>query len=162
MTAYITSHAVQQSDQALETAIAFIQARQASEVSYGRSGRSAGCIVTHPKFRERWLKVMWAPAGAMSRLMWDGEVLAIDLQGVSKPRIFGYFDWEAIGICYRAIMMSVARGVISDGPWLRSSPILESDWWDRLADAIAKIQAKRTDRIYVADDEIVLRLKERF
>jgi hypothetical protein len=159
---YTTSYAIKQSDQALATALAFIQARQAGDISYGRNGRSASCIVTHPSFRERWLKVKWTPAGEIFRFFWDGELLSIALDGVNKPRVFGYFDWEAIGVCYRAIMMSVSRGLISAMPYPESLPILEPDWWDQLSKAIATIQAKQTDRIYVTDEGMARRLRERF
>jgi hypothetical protein len=37
----------------------------------------------------------------MIRFAWDGQVLSIGLDGVSRPRIFGFFD-------YGAIMISVA------------------------------------------------------
>src|SRR5712691_11530392 len=113
--ARVTPYVIKQTDEALETAMGFLQARQAGEISYGRHGRSAGCVIGHASFRERWLQVKWSAATDMIDfpLHWDGELLSIGLDRVSKPRIFGFFDWEAIGIYYRATMMSVARGVIS-------------------------------------------------
>ncbi len=157
-----TPYIVKQTDRALETAITFIQARQASEISYGRNGRSAGCVVTHPTFQERWLKVKWWAAGEMIRLAWDGELLAIDLHGVSKPRIYGFFDWEAIGICYRATMMSVAPAFVSKSRLLDHAPVLESQWWKQLENAITTIQAKQTDRTYIEYGRFARILKERF
>src|SRR6266568_7690118 len=118
----VTPFVIRQTDQALEKAIAFTQAKRAGEISYGRHGRSAGCIVTHPSFRERWLKVKWWAAGEMIRFAWDGEVLAVGLEGVSKPRLFGFFDWEAIGVFYRAMMMSVAPGFFVKGRVLDHEP----------------------------------------
>jgi Phosphotransferase enzyme family len=157
-----TPYVIKQTDQALERALAFIQAQQAGEISYGRGGRSAGCIATHSTFQERWLQVKWCPAVEMNRFVWDGELLSVGLQGVSKPRIFGYFDWEAIGLYYRATMMSVAHGLISKARIPDSAPVLEPQWWDRLKNAIGKIQAKQTDRIYVEHDQVAHRLSERF
>lgn len=158
----VTPYVIKQTDRALETAIAFIQARRAGEISYGRNGRSAGCIVTHPSFHERWLKVKWWAAGEMIRFAWDGELLAIDLQGVSKPRIFGFFDWEAIGIYYRAMMMSVAPGFFSKGRLLDHEPVLAPQWWEQLRTAVATIQAKQTDRTYISESRVARRLSERF
>jgi len=160
--ARITPYIVEQTDRALETAIGFIQARRVGEIAYGRNGRSAGCVVTHFSFRERWLKVKWSPAGEVIPFLWDGDLLSIGLDGVSKPRIFGYFDWEAIGVHYRAIMMSVARGSISKQPYPESLPVLEPTWWDQLSNAIATIQAKQTDRIHVTDEGMERRLREHF
>src|SRR5260370_10552787 len=150
---------MEQTDRALETAIAFLQARQAGEVLYGRGGRSAGCVIKQPSLRERWLKVKWSAAGEMIPLLWDGELLAIGLEGVSKPRIFGFFDWEAIGIRYRATTMSVARGVISQRFYLHSTPPLAAGWWDQLVQALATIAAKQTDRIHVSEEGMERRLR---
>jgi hypothetical protein len=157
-----TPYAAQQSDQALKTAIAFLQARQAGEISYGRNGRSAGCVITHPSFRQRWLKAKWWPAGELQRFLWDGELLSIGFEEIKKPRLFGYFDWEALGICYRAIMMSVAPPLVSKMPYPEREPVLEPQWWDQLKNAIAAIQAKQTDRIHITEEGMARRLSERF
>ncbi len=157
-----TPYVVKQTDRALETAIAFIQARRAGEISYGRNGRSAGCIVTHPSFRERWLKVKWWAAGEMIRFAWDGELLAIGLDGVNKPRLFGFFDWEAIGIYHRAMMMSVAPGFFSKGRLLDHEPVLAPQWWEQLGNALATVQAKQTDRTYISEERVARKLSERF
>jgi hypothetical protein len=153
-------YSVEQADQALKSAISFIHGQQAGDVSYG--AKSAGCIVTHSSFKERWLRVKWGLTGQLSRFLWDGEVLSIGVEGVSKPRIFGHFDWEAIGICYRAIMMSVARGMISKQHHLDHAPVLEPLWWEKLADAIAKVQAKQTDRVYITYERMAQQLGARF
>jgi len=150
----------EQADLAIKTAIDFIQGQQVGDISYG--AKSGGCIVTHSRFRERWLKVKWVLAGERSRFLWDGELLSIGLEGVSKPRIFGHFDWDVIGICYRAIIMSVARGIISKPHHLEHTPALEPRWWEQLAEAIAKIQVKQTDRVYITEDRIAKQLSERF
>ena len=70
--ARVTPFVIRQTDAALEKAISFVQAERMGEVSYGRNGRSAGCIVTHPSFRERWLKVKWWAAAEMIRFAWTG------------------------------------------------------------------------------------------
>ena len=159
---HVTPYVIRQTDQALEKAIAFIQAKRAGEISYGRHGRSAGCIVTHPSFRERWLKVKWWAAGEMIRFAWDGEVLAVGLEGVSKPRLFGFFDWEAIGVFYRAMMMSVAPGFFVKGRVLDHEPVLPPQWWEQLENAVAAIRARQTDRTYISEERVARKLHERF
>jgi len=153
-------YSIEQADQAIKVAIAFIQGQQASDIYYGT--KSGGCIVTHSSFQERWLKVKWALAGQLNRFLWDGELLSIGLEGVSKPRIFGHFDWEAIGICYRAVMMSVVPRVISEEHHLDRTPVLEPRWWEQLVDAVVKIQTKQTDRVFLTEDRLAQRLNERF
>lgn len=147
-------------DRALKVAIALLQARQAGEPRYGRQARSVGCVVTSSGFSQRWLKVKWAPAGEVDRLMWDGELLSICFEDVSKPRIFAHFDWEANGDCYRALAMAVARGIVSETPRLDRMPVLEPRWWDRLEHALASIQARPTDRTRFDDAVIGRRLRE--
>jgi hypothetical protein len=149
-------------DQALKVAIARLQGRQAGETRYGRQARSVGCIVTSPGFPERWLKVKWAPADEIDRLMWDGELLSTCLEDVSKPRIFAHFDWEANGDGYRALVMAVARGIVSETPRLDRMPVLEPRWWDQLEHALANIQARPTDRTRFDDAEIGRRLRQQF
>src|SRR5262249_16205651 len=159
---HVTPYAIHQTDRALETAIAFLHARQASEISYGRRGRQGGCVITHPSFKERWLKVKWWVAGKMVRFIWDGELLSIGLDGVSRPRIFGFFDWEAIGVYYRAIMMSVASGFLSKQRSLEQELVVEPRWWDELKNAVETVQAKQTDRIFIRPERVARLLKESF
>ena len=137
----VTPYAIHQADRALETAIGFLHARQAGEISYGRRGRQGGCIITHPSFEERWLKVKWWVAGKIVRFIWDGELLSISFDDVSRPRIFGFFDWEAIGVYYRAIMMSVASGFLSKQRSLEQEVVVEPRWWDELKNAVETVQA---------------------
>jgi hypothetical protein len=157
-----TPYAIHETDRAVETAIAFLHARRAGEISYGRAGRTGSCVITHPSFKERWLKVKWWAAGEMIRFAWEGEVLSIGLDGVSRPRIFGFFDWEAVGVYYRAIMMSVASGFLSKQRSLEQEVVVEPQWWDELKNAVETVQAKQTDRIYVPPERVARRLKERF
>lgn len=153
-------HSIEQADQAIKTFLSFIQAQQASEISYG--AKSGGCIISHSSFRERWLKVKWVLAGERNPFLWDGELLSIGLEGVSKPRIFAHFDWDAIGICYRALVMGVTRGIISKAHHLDHVPALGAQWWEHLADAMAKVQGTQTDRVYIVEDRIAGQLSSRF
>ncbi len=154
-------YSMAQADQAIRTVIGYIQAQQASDIFYG--AKSGGCIITHSNFKERWLKVKWVLAGERNSFLWDGELLSIGIQGVNKPRIFAHFDWDAIGICYRALIMSVAKGVISKAQHLDHMPALEPRWWDQqLADAVGNVQVKQTDRIYITENRIAEQLNGRF
>ncbi len=154
-------YSLEQADAAIEKAIAFVQARKVGEISYGR--KSGGCVITHPNFRERWLKVKWELAGKLDRTVWDGELLSIGIEGVSKPRIFGHFDWDAIGLCYRALTMSIASGILAtEGHHLDCMPALDARWWQQLADAVATIGAKVTDRVCVDERVMALQLEQRF
>ena len=148
--------------QALDTAIAAIQARQAGDIRYGRRGGSAGCLVAHPGLGERWLKVSWAPASEINQFFWDGELLSAGIENIPRPQIFEHFDWETEGHCHRAILMSVAPGAISRQPYPEATPALEPAWWRELSNALASLQATQTDRIYVTEEDLANRLQERF
>src|SRR5436190_22244529 len=91
---------------------------------------------------------VWA-ACEMIRFVWDGEVLSIGLDVVSRLRIFALFDCEAIGVYYRAIRMSVASGFLSKERILEQEFVVEPQWWDELKNAVETVQAKQTDRIYI-------------
>src|SRR5262249_47653373 len=77
-------------------------------------------------------------------------------------RIFGHFDWETIGIRYRAVIMSVVSGVISKRMDLESPPLLELDWWNDLKTSITALQTKTSDRVHVTEEGLARRLKDRF
>lgn len=153
---------VEQINAALHYALAAIQGRRSSEILYGGGAWSAGCTVGDSRFPEHWLKVRMALTDDIDRQRWDGELLSICFDDIRKPKIFGHIDWEADGFSYRAVMMSVARGIISRTPRLTFVPHLESSWWVQLADTIKKIQARQTDRICYPDSFIAGHLMERF
>jgi tetratricopeptide (TPR) repeat protein len=151
-----------ESERALNTAIAFFQAQQVGDSCYGRMGRSAGCLVAHPGFGERWLKVSWVPTREIDPFIWDGELLSNGLRDIGRPQIFEHSDWEEQSKSYRAILMGVAREAISKTAWLESSPALEANWWKALSGTLAAVQSKPTDRICVPDELLTHRLRERF
>jgi hypothetical protein len=145
----VTPYAIHQTDRALEAAIAFLQARQPVG-HFLWSGPKNRRLCHHPYELQRALaQSQVVAAGEMIRLAWDGEVLLTGLDGVSRPRIFGFFDWEAIGVYYRAIMMSVASGFLSKQRSLEQEVVLEPRWWDELKNAVETVQPKQTDRIFI-------------
>jgi tetratricopeptide (TPR) repeat protein len=151
-----------ESERALKTAIAFLQVQQVGDSCYGRMGRSAGCVVAHPGFGERWLKVSWVPTREVDPFIWEGELLSNGFRDIGRPKIFEHFDWEERSKSYRAILMSVAGEAISKTAYLESPPALEPNWWKALSGTLAEVQSKPTDRICVPDGLLGHRLRERF
>src|SRR5207253_8694781 len=92
----------------------------------------------------RWPRDWSSDVCSSDLFAWDGELLAVGLEDVNKPRLFGFFDWEAIGVYYRAMMMSIAPAAIAKGRLLDREPSLGPAWWDQLRNAISAIQAKHT------------------
>jgi hypothetical protein len=147
-------------DRALKEALARIQGRRGSEIRYGRGGRSAGCLATSRQFSSHWLKVKWSRADELERFLWDGELLAVSFDDVRKPKVLGHFDWDADGICYRAVMMDIASGIISKTPRLDHLPDLAPQWWNELSASIARIALRETDRARFSDMDIGQRLDD--
>jgi len=159
----MSEHSAPDIDKALVAAANRIGASLIGERRYGWNRKSVGSRIFTPNGKENWLRIQFAINGKLNDRLWNGEVAASAIVGVSKPSVESYFDWEDSGVRWRATIMSmITQRPCSPTPELRVAPCVDLDWFGDLRRSIDTLNAQLTDRVNCRHDLIRRRITERF
>lgn len=151
-------------DKALIHACNLLELEYEGQCRYGWNKKSAGCLVKENEGGYAWLRVQFATIGKMNKRIWEGELSASNISGVSKPFVKNHVDWEKDNINWRAIVMSyVNDSPCSDTPELQGKlPELSDLWFLSLRDSLESLRRHPTERINSRQDLITRRISEYF
>jgi len=131
-------------------------------VKYGWNKKSAGCLLRRGR-REVWLKVQFADPNHFNERSWNGEILSANIEGICKPRVLEYTDWETAGVLWRALLMdAIEERLCSPTQEISSDLQLPQDWYNSLRSSLVNLAVVKTDRISCRQDLINRRIAERF
>lgn len=100
--------------------------------------RSAGTKARDDR-TDVWLRVVFEDPDYQPACRWDGNVEANSIQGVPKPRVLWWTDWENDGDYKRGcrlrgeVMTLVPGTTIAADSVLHGDPKLPDSWWVNLA-----------------------------
>lgn len=106
--------------------------------------RSAGAKARDGR-ADVWLRVVFEDSDYQPACRWDGNVEANAIQGVPKPRVLRWTDWEnegdyKRGCRLRGEVMTLACGTtIESDSVLHGDPKLPDSWWVDLDQALKKL-----------------------
>ena len=130
---------------------------------YGWGKKSVGAIVVMADGNEAWLRIQFVERDRLNSRQWSGEVEANSISGVKKPHILRFEDWREGDIAWRATLMDlVTYEPCSSTQELRSSLMLDDQWFLDLKQSLQNLQHVSTRRVCVRQDLVNRRISQTF
>ncbi|MDF2560538.1 MAG: hypothetical protein K0R99_1984 [Microbacterium sp.] len=124
----------------------------------GWQGRTAGTTVSDSRGDLTWLRVVVARKELARGEWWNGNTDAAELQGIRRPRILAWHEWEEGAACIRAELMDLLPGsACSSTPELREDPPLDEQWWCTLEENLSVLATHPTTRASTTAESIAHR-----
>lgn len=124
----------------------------------GWQGRTAGVEVRDSRGKLEWLRVVVARKELARGEWWNGNAEAAKLQGIRRPRILAWREWEEGAARIRAELMDLLPGsACSSTPELREALPLDERWWADLEENLSVLAMHPTNRASTTAESIAHR-----
>lgn len=141
----------------LVKAATYFQVSLQGKPIFGWRERSIGSQVIGEQ-ANYWLRVVSENPYWVQQDWWEGNEIADEIQGITKPKVLKTWEWDGGERRFRAELMTLAEAkVCSPTPELRTHLELPISWWADLRKSLDTLSTWHTDRIKTEQDKVTRR-----
>ncbi|MDQ0417813.1 hypothetical protein J2Z48_001997 [Croceifilum oryzae] len=148
--------------EALEKAASIFSLNLIGTPVFGWQDRTIACLSLKDGVKV-WLRVVTEQKKWKDGDFWTGNEEANQITGIRKPNFLYSTEWEWGSVCVRAEVLTWMDGKIcSPTSECRTYLGLSDSWWQELRDSLHSLSLLETSRVIRTQEEIDLRLSNRF